>query len=86
MYMYIYIYAHTHSHYIRTCSEESEVAYMTFFFLFPFTKKVARNWKRLTSRGGQLSFYLLRGRLFVKFFSDFFLFAGGTADAAWYSV
>ena len=44
--------------------------------------KVASNWKWLTSPPGQLSYYLLRSRPFVKFFSDLFLFAGA-ADPKW---
>jgi pimeloyl-ACP methyl ester carboxylesterase len=46
-------------------------------------KKVESNWMWLTSPPGQLSYYLLRLRAFVEFFSNLFLFAGGAADEEW---
>lgn len=45
--------------------------------------EVATNWNWLSSKPGQLSYYVLRGRPFVKFFSNLFLFAGGSADEQW---
>ena len=54
--------------------------------LFGCVLQVASNWRMSTSRLGQASYFVLRARFFVKFFSNLFLFSGGAADEEWLQV